>query len=204
MLSSKDELPRIERLSKLTRGICVDTADTHQSLKGIGSEPLFVTLRFEAGGQVLDFAVTSFLIEIHVKIRVTKIAVIFENFIFEDQLIAPGVPGQLVDHSMILMEIIASVREDQIGRQRVFQLFKVLFDFDVLRRKKSIAEVQDRDILLSGTFQKEFGAMAGFFVAGGAGTENYPVEFQVATCAQKFEDGTAAANLDVVGMGSQT
>jgi hypothetical protein len=46
--------------------------------------------------------------------------------------------------------------------------------------------------------------MAGFFVAGGAGTENYPVEFQVATCAKKFEDGTAAANLDVVGMGSQT
>src|SRR5580698_9932527 len=134
----QDELSGIKCFRKLSRRVRLDTANPHQTLKRIRSEPLFVTLGLKASHQILNLPITSLPVEIHKNIGIAKIAIVFEDFVFENKVIAPGVPGQLVNHSMILMEIVASMREDQIGRQRVFQLFKMLFDFDCLRRKKPI------------------------------------------------------------------
>lgn len=182
----------------------MDSPHPHQSLERIRGEPLLVALRFEASRQVFDFAITCLLVEIHKNVGITEVTIVFENFVFENQVIAPSVPGQLIDHSMILVEIVTSVRQDQIGRQRVLQFFKVLFDFYCLRREETVAKVEDGDVLLGGSFEKEFGAAASFSAAGRAGAENHPVKFQVATRAKQFEDRAAAANLDIIRMGSET
>jgi hypothetical protein len=180
----------------------MDAANPHQSLKGIRSEPLFVALRLKTCRQIFDFTVTRLLIEIHKKVGITKVAVVLENFVFENEVITPGIPGQPIDHSMILMEIVTGVGEYQIGGEGVFQTFKVFFDFHTFRREKTVAEVEDRDVLMSRPFQKERGALSGFIGARNAGTENHPVKVQIAAVAKQFEDRGAAADLNIVGMSS--
>ena len=47
-------------------------------------------------------------------IRRTQIAIVFRDLVLEDQLIAEGVSGQLGDSPVVLMEILAMVREHEI------------------------------------------------------------------------------------------
>jgi hypothetical protein len=43
-------------------------------------------------------------------------------------VIPPGIPGELVDESMILMTVVAIVREDQIRRNFAFEFLEDIFD----------------------------------------------------------------------------
>jgi len=59
----------------------------------------------------------SFAAKAHEEIRLTEVRRDNGIFKFDMRWIAPGVPGQLVDDAVILMQIFARVSEDQIGRE---------------------------------------------------------------------------------------
>ena len=60
-------------------------------------------------------------------------------------MIPEGVPSQLRDQSVILVEIVAIVREDQVGRYLAFELLERLFHEGALVRQEAIAELLDND-----------------------------------------------------------
>src|SRR5580658_126285 len=118
-------------------------------------------------------------------------------------MIAPGVPGKLVDDAVVLMKIVACVGENQVGREAVFQVFKEFLDLHTFIGKETVAKIQNGHVASRGAFQKEGGTTASFSFAIEAGAEDDPVEFQIAARAEKLKDGAAAADFDVVGMSAE-
>ena len=147
---------------------------------------MLVALCFETGHQVLDLAVASFAVERHEEIRRTEVAVILGYFKFEDEVIAPGVPGQLVDNAVILMQIFARVSEDQIGRELAFQFFEEFLDFGSLDREEAVAKTQNSHAFPRGALEEELGAATSLTLAFGSGAENDPVKLQIAARPQKL------------------
>ena len=55
----------------------------------------------------------------HEHVRHAEVAVELGNFVFEDQVIAERVPGQLVDDAVVLVQIVPAVREDHVRCERL-------------------------------------------------------------------------------------
>jgi hypothetical protein len=66
---------------------------------------------------------------------------------------------------VILVSILAIVREDEIGGSLAFQLFEDVFDRGALVRKKPVAKVRRLDVEPSSTARKQRSASAGFQLA---------------------------------------
>ena len=113
-------------------------------------------------------------------------------------MLAPGVPGQLIDDAVVLVEVVASVSENQVRRNRSLEGFKVFFNFNILRGKEAVAKVQDRDRLFLRALQEQVRTADGFLLAASPRAKNDPVELQVAAGAKQFEDRTPATDLDIV------
>ena len=58
----------------------------------------------------------------HVNVRLTEIAIPLRDLVFENGVIAERVPGQVADLAVILVRIVAPMREDQIGIRVAFSL----------------------------------------------------------------------------------
>jgi hypothetical protein len=164
---------------------------------------MFVSLGLEATHKVTNLAVGDFAIERDKKVGRTQVAIVFGDFVFQDEMIPPSVPRKLVYDAVVLMEIVARVGQNQVGREPAFQVLKKLLYLDALIGKEAVAELQDGDMLGSGTLQEKGRAAAGFAFAIRAGAKNDPVEFQIAPGTQELENRAAAADLDVVGMSTE-
>src|SRR5215470_6796562 len=104
---------------------------------------------------------------------------------------------------MVLVQIMAIVREDQIRFDLLLELFEGLLDRDPLRREKPVSEVLQHDSLRFGTSQKDRGALAGLFESGALCAEYHPGDTHGLAALEKCEDGSAAADFQVVGVGTQ-
>ena len=51
---------------------------------------------------------------------VAEVAVVLRDLVLEDQVVAPRVPRELADEPVILVEVVAGVREDQLRVDRAF------------------------------------------------------------------------------------
>ena len=74
--------------------------------------------------QKADFSAIDRFIQVDKEVRYAKIAVIFRNFIFQDEMVSKGIPGQLTNQTMILMQIMPVMGEDDVWRFLPFQLLK--------------------------------------------------------------------------------
>src|SRR6266446_130622 len=202
-LCKEDQLPRIKCFSESTGRIRFDSPDAHQALKSILRKPMLIALRFEAGHQILDLTVANLAIERHEEIGRTEVAVVLRDFIFEDKMIPPSVPGQLVDDAVILVQIFARVGQDQIRRESVLQVLEEFLNLNTLEWEEAVAEIQDRDVFLSRAFQKEFRAPAGLTFTLGFRAKNHPMKFQIETRLEKLQDCASATNLDVVRVSAE-
>ena len=84
------------------------------------------------------------------------------NFVFENEVAAPGVPSQLAEESMVLMQILAKMSENEIRLKRSFEFFEGVFDFDRCIREKAIAKRFNDDILFGRVAQKPGSAFLSF------------------------------------------
>src|SRR6185295_4126165 len=92
-------------------------AKARQAAEGFFVEPGFRTLRAEMAMQEFDLAAQDFLAEFDIEVRLAQIAIPFRNFVFEDELIAEGVPGELTEEPMILVRILARMGHNHVGFQ---------------------------------------------------------------------------------------
>ena len=84
--------------------------------ESIFRKPVFICLSVEMAHQKADFFAIDRFIQVDKEVRYAKIAVIFRNFIFQDEVISKGIPGQLTDQTMVLMQIMPVMGEDDVWR----------------------------------------------------------------------------------------
>ena len=106
--------------------MALQAAHTHEAEERLVGEPVLVAL----GGEVLveqgDLALGLRIAQRHIQVGCAQVAVVFWNLVFQDQVIAKGVPGQLAREAMILMQIVPGVNQDHIRRERLERLEELL------------------------------------------------------------------------------
>src|SRR5260370_23871166 len=168
--------------------IGLQASNAHEALKSIGCEPMLVALGLERVHQVPDFAAADGLVKRNVKIRRAEIAIILRDFVFEYDMISPRIPGQLIDHMVILMKIVTRVRENQIREYFFLQFLELVFYFGDDGREIPIAKVADEDILLGCSLQEKPGAAACFTFSFVTRAENHPIELDPPRTLQELEN----------------
>jgi hypothetical protein len=91
--------------------------------------------------QKADFFRADPPVEIHEKIGRAEIPVVFHDFIFQDKMIAEGIPCQFIDHTMILMKVSPAMSENQVGRKSAFHLLEILFDLRPAIREEAVLTI---------------------------------------------------------------
>ena len=97
------------------------------------------------------FRLASAIVEMDEDVGGAQVAVVLGNLVLEDEMVAKRVPGELRCESVILVPIVAVVREDQVGGDDGFQVLEELLDVSSAVRKEAVSEVPDDDLLPLGS-----------------------------------------------------
>src|SRR5216683_1818968 len=124
-LKTKCHFTCVESLGKFSGRAHFDAPNAHESCKSIRRKPLLVPLGSKTRHQVFYLALASLAIKRNIEIGRAQVAIILWNLIFEDHVIPPGVPGQLVDDPVVLMQILSRMSKDHVRRSLGLQLFEV-------------------------------------------------------------------------------
>lgn len=104
----------MKRLRIAGMAIAFHATQPRQRHKGIRGEPVLVTLTGKAVEQNLSLVFMICGGRLSVKVRGAQVAVIFWNFVFQNEMVAEGIPGQIADGPMILVPIFASMGEHNV------------------------------------------------------------------------------------------
>ena len=83
----------MEGFGKAALGIALNSTESHESFEGACVEPGLFALRGEVREQVLDFLPSDGFGKRDEKVGSAKIAFVFGDFVFENQMITECVPG---------------------------------------------------------------------------------------------------------------
>ena len=67
--------------------------------------------------QATDLVLADVLRKRHEQIGAPEVAVIFHDLVFEDHVVAPGVPGQLRDETVVLVPVVVVVGQNEVRRE---------------------------------------------------------------------------------------
>lgn len=152
----------------------------------------------------MDLVSADILIEREKHIRSSHVAIELGNFILENQVISKGIPGQVADDTMVLMEVMAIVGKNQVRLAGPLQLLKLFFDFASNIGEKATTKLLDRNSLVLGKPEESTRA---FFRLRSAGTfcaEHNPTDRDVGMIRKQFQNRPATSDLNVVRVRSQT
>src|SRR5882724_2750211 len=197
-----DDLPAVERFRVFVGGFRLHATESEQRLERIRREPVLVALGLEAIHDETDLLLADRPVEMHVEVWNAEIAVIFQNLVLEDQVIPVGVPGQVRDESMILMQIVTRVSEDDVRRALGLQLLEERLDAFADVRKEARLEVPDDHVALRRIGEEALRAGQGLLVALAARADHHPLDFGMDVLRQEPQDRSAATDLDVVAVGA--
>ena len=93
-------------------------AKAHEPAKQLVVEPVLAAWLGNASASRRSLLVDELLDERDEDVRRPEVAVELRDLVFENQMVSERVPGQLAGEPMILMEIAAGVREDDVGSDR--------------------------------------------------------------------------------------
>ena len=155
---SQNDLPSVEGLCISVRSIRLHAAKPEDAQEEILREPPPIPLGLEVREEVLDLPLGKPIVEMDEDVGGTQVAVVLGNLVLEDEMVAKRVPGELRCESVILVPIVAVVREDQIGGDDRFQVLEELLDVSSAVRKETVSEVPDDDLLPLAPVEKGLGA----------------------------------------------
>src|SRR4029453_6685298 len=148
----------VEAFSVLPGCFRLDSSNSQKRQECVRGEPVFLPLGLEAVHYHADLFLADGIVEMNEEIGTSQIAVVFQDFIFQDELIPVGVPRQLGDQAMVLMEIVAVVGEDEIRGDPFFQLFEEALYLVSEVREEACLEIPDQNLLLLRARQEDLGA----------------------------------------------
>src|ERR1700675_4509464 len=104
---------------------------------------------------------------------------------------------------MILVQVFAVVREDQVRRNLATQLLDVLFDPPAHKREVTVAKLLDHNPLRMCAPQENLCAAFGLAGARGCGAEDAPMDGDVGILFGELQERAATTDLDVVSVRTQ-
>src|ERR1051325_11315053 len=110
------ELPTRERLGIAGGRVRLHAPDAHQPEEEVVGEPVLGALGCEMRPQELGLALRALLGDREEDVARREVAVVLRDLELEDEMVPERVPGQLGGEAVILVRILAGVREDEIGR----------------------------------------------------------------------------------------
>ena len=81
-------------------------------------------LRLKRIHDVSNFLLAELSLERHENAGLPEVTVVFGNLVFQDQMIAKCVPGQFRDQAVVLMSVFPVVRENEVRRDCLLQIFE--------------------------------------------------------------------------------
>lgn len=134
-------LAQNERLRIAPRRAAFHSTQSSKPAEDFGVKPMFSSLRAEMGKKEVDFACQYSSLQGNVEIGLPKIAIPFGNLVFKDHVIAKRIPGELRNLPMILMRIVRSMGQYEIGLASRFQCFHPSLDVLKLAREVSVSKL---------------------------------------------------------------
>ena len=104
--------------------------------------------------QQIDLGLAVAIAQWNIKSRATEIPVVFGNLIFQNQVIAKRVPGQFVDETMILVQIMTVVCQNNIGIDSALKTFELIFYLAADVREIPVLEIVYMQVAFHGATQK--------------------------------------------------
>ncbi len=147
-----NDFPTVKRLGEAAFGVTFDGAEAEERLERAGGEPWLFALRGKVCEQMIDFLAGAVFRQRHEKVRRAEVAFVFRNFVFQNRVIAEGVPGELGDEAMVLMEIFAAVGKNEVGLHFALQADEGFLEFQAGEGETGVAELVEGDIFFGGGF----------------------------------------------------
>ena len=140
---------------------------------------MLAPLRSEVLHQVLHFCGANRLAQRNEKIWGAEIAVIFRDFVLQDHVIAIRVPRQLAQEPVILVQVVAEMRENQIRFKGTFQLLKIVLNLAADIGQKAVTKGLNHDGFLWSVAQERCRTRFRFAGTFGIRAEDDPINVNV-------------------------
>src|SRR5947209_19915867 len=118
-------------------------------------------------------------------------------------MIPKGIPSQITQDAVVLMQVLAEVREDQAGVDQPLKILKGFLDFAPLRGEKAVTKIVNDNLAGPDSPQEKPRAVPGFPLTDFVTTEDDPNHADVLVTPEKAQKGPAAADLNVVTVGAE-
>ncbi len=190
--------------SELRRRLGLHSANASDRFEQLGLIPVTAFLRGKKVRDDLLFLGHDFRRDADERIGLTKVTVIFWNFIFQNEPATKQGVTQFTHDSMILVGVVSVMRENQV-RLNVGELFvKESLDRSILFGKESVREGLRDDVFARDIRQDVFSASRRFYTAGFITTQDDPIDVNVTSPLDDSHQGTDAPDLNVVTMSCET
>lgn len=130
----------MERFRVPAGGSTLHTAKPQQSEESLFAEPILCALRAENIDERFALAPRTGLGQGYIEVRLTEISVPFWNLVLENDLVSEGVPGEVGDHSVILMPVVARVSKDDVRTEVPGKPLELILDRGELRREITVTK----------------------------------------------------------------
>jgi hypothetical protein len=183
------------------RAARLDPAQAQQGPEGVVAEPGPAGLAGEALAQQLDLALAALGLQGHEQVGLAEVALVLGDLVLQDQVAAEGVPGQLGHQPVVLVAVLQAVGEDQVGVDLGLEPLEALLHGPAVVGEEAVPEPLHGDPGPAGALE-ERGRAVGRLLGPPAGpAQHQPVHGQPRVLGHQPQDGPAAADLDVVGVG---
>ena len=147
----------------------------------------------------VELVLDDVFLERDIEVGAPEVAVPLRDLVLEDEVIAERVPGELAGEAVVLVAVVARVREHEIGVD-AFQILEDLLDSLADVRHERVPEPVDDDLGAGRARQEVLGARPRLALPVTVRAEHDPRDLEVGVVADQREDGAAATDLDVVRM----
>jgi hypothetical protein len=114
-------------------------------------EPGARALRGKVAHQVLHLALSDACRDRDEEVRLAEVAFVLGHLVLEDQVAAPGLPGELGEQAVILVAVLQAMAEDDIGPLRRLEVLEGLLRLAEMRREMAVGQPMEHDFLPTGT-----------------------------------------------------
>jgi hypothetical protein len=172
-------------------------ARVHEAEKGRRREPGARALRREVAHQMRHLALPGAGGDWHEQVRLAEVALVLRHLVLENQVPAPGLPGQLGDDPVILVTVLQAVAENEVRSFRRFQRLECFFRLAEMRGEMSVLELVQNDFHAARSPEQGVRAAPGFIGALPASAHHH---FDARVGMQPLQDRSPAPDLQVVAV----
>jgi hypothetical protein len=139
----------------------------------------------------------------HKKSRITEIGIVFRDLIPQHEVISERAVGEPGQQPMVLVGIALIVGQNERGIEIALNLFETVLDIGALKREISITKAQYLYLFIANAFEERCCTISSLGPARTRSAENDPAHDEIAKVGSQAQNCSAAADLNIVGMGAQ-